>query len=118
MKKQISNWGNYPVIESDEISFVFEDQIQKLIPEKQNIIARGNGRCYGDASLGKTTINTLKYKYSSYVCLVSPSFQSFIILKAELSWNLLLLGCSPFKMPTITLTTQRRIISVVSSTMK
>jgi decaprenylphospho-beta-D-ribofuranose 2-oxidase len=61
MKKQISNWGNYPVIESDEISFVFEDQIQKLIPEKQNIIARGNGRCYGDASLGKTTISTLKY---------------------------------------------------------
>jgi decaprenylphospho-beta-D-ribofuranose 2-oxidase len=61
MKKQISNWGNFPVIESDEISFVFEDQIQKLVSEKKNVIARGNGRCYGDASLGKTTINTLKY---------------------------------------------------------
>src|SRR6476469_2620438 len=61
MKKQIANWGNYPIIETEEISFAFEDQLKSTIPGKNNWIARGNGRCYGDASLGKTTFNTLKY---------------------------------------------------------
>ncbi|MFL5786924.1 MAG: FAD-dependent oxidoreductase [Flavisolibacter sp.] len=61
MKKQITNWGNYPVIEAEEISFSFDGQLEKMLPGKKNFIARGNGRCYGDASLSKTTINTLKY---------------------------------------------------------
>jgi decaprenylphospho-beta-D-ribofuranose 2-oxidase len=61
MKKQITNWGNYPVIEAEEISFSFDGQLEKMLPDKKNFIARGNGRCYGDASLSKTTINTLKY---------------------------------------------------------
>lgn len=61
MKKQIANWGNYPIIETEEISFAFEDQLKSTVSAKNNWIARGNGRCYGDASLGKTTFNTLKY---------------------------------------------------------
>src|SRR5205085_8087628 len=61
MRKQIANWGNYPVIQAEEISFAFDDQLKKIIPGRKKIIARGNGRCYGDASLGETTINTLKY---------------------------------------------------------
>ena len=31
MKKQIANWGNYPVMESDEKSFGFEDQLKSLL---------------------------------------------------------------------------------------
>jgi hypothetical protein len=61
MEKQIANWGNYPVIESNEESFVFEDQLDKLIAKEQPFIARGNGRCYGDASLADRTISTLKF---------------------------------------------------------
>jgi decaprenylphospho-beta-D-ribofuranose 2-oxidase len=61
MKKQIANWGNYPVMESDEKSFVFEDQLNQLIKDNEGFIPRGNGRCYGDASLGSKTISTLKY---------------------------------------------------------
>ena len=61
MKKQIANWGNYPVIESDEQSFVFTDQLAELINDDQSFIPRGNGRCYGDASLSETTISTLKF---------------------------------------------------------
>jgi FAD/FMN-containing dehydrogenase len=61
MKKQIANWGNYPVMESDEKTFSFDDQLEKLVLEKGSFIPRGNGRCYGDGSLGNKTICTLKY---------------------------------------------------------
>lgn len=61
MKKQIANWGNYPVMESDERTFSFDSQLQSLVKESGSFIPRGNGRCYGDGSLGTTTISTLKY---------------------------------------------------------
>jgi len=61
MKKQIANWGNYPVMESEEESFVFADQLAELVKKEQSFIPRGNGRCYGDASLSERTISTLKF---------------------------------------------------------
>jgi FAD/FMN-containing dehydrogenase len=61
MKKLIANWGNYPAVEADEESFVFDDQLDRLIRKEQSFIPRGNGRCYGDASLSGRTISTLKY---------------------------------------------------------
>jgi hypothetical protein len=61
MKKRIANWGNYPVMESDEKSFSFAEQLTGIMQESNGLIARGNGRCYGDASLEKNTISTLKY---------------------------------------------------------
>lgn len=61
MRKKIANWGNYPVLESDEKMFSFTDELQQMVAAKNNIIARGNGRCYGDASLAGNTISTLKY---------------------------------------------------------
>lgn len=61
MKKQIANWGNYPVMVSDERSFTCQEQLDQLIKEDDQFIARGNGRCYGDGSLGSKTISTLKF---------------------------------------------------------
>jgi len=61
MKKQIANWGNYPAMEADEESFVFEEQLDALVQKDVAFIARGNGRCYGDASLSERTISTLKF---------------------------------------------------------
>ena len=61
MKHSIANWGNYPAIESEERFFTYDDQLQQLISKSQQFIPRGNGRCYGDASLAAETINTLKY---------------------------------------------------------
>ena len=61
MKKHIANWGNYPVIETDEKSFSFAGQLAETLSNTDDIIARGNGRCYGDASLSTNTISTLKY---------------------------------------------------------
>ncbi len=48
-------------MESDEQLFSFDDQLQKLVKESDHFIPRGNGRCYGDASLSEQTISTLKY---------------------------------------------------------
>ena len=61
MKKTIANWGNFPVMESDEKTFSFPGQIVDSVQHSESIIARGNGRCYGDASLEKSTLSTLKY---------------------------------------------------------
>ncbi len=61
MKKKIGNWGNYPVMETKEASFSFNDELLNAVAKKESVIARGNGRCYGDASLAAETISTLKY---------------------------------------------------------
>jgi decaprenylphospho-beta-D-ribofuranose 2-oxidase len=61
MKKMIANWGNYPIVETDEKSFSFLEQLKNTVQHTEALIARGNGRCYGDASLEKTTVSTLKY---------------------------------------------------------
>ena len=59
--KKIANWGNYPVIEADERYFTFTDQLRNRVKSSGTLIARGNGRCYGDASLAAETICTIKY---------------------------------------------------------
>lgn len=61
MKKQIANWGNFPAVQSDERSFAFDEQLQQVVASDTSFIARGNGRCYGDASLADVTVSTLKY---------------------------------------------------------
>lgn len=62
MKQLIANWGNYPKMESDVKSFTFTEQLSQLMNSTEHFIPRGNGRCYGDASLAVTTISTLHYK--------------------------------------------------------
>jgi FAD/FMN-containing dehydrogenase len=59
MKKLITNWNNYPVVEAREISFDYEKEIALKLA--QSSIAHGNGRCYGDASLSSEVVNTLRY---------------------------------------------------------
>lgn len=61
MKQLIANWGNYPRMESDVRSFSFTEQLSELMMKTNHFIPRGNGRCYGDASLAQTTISTLNY---------------------------------------------------------
>jgi FAD/FMN-containing dehydrogenase len=59
MRKSITNWNNFPVVEAKEISFDFQkDLVVKLA---HSSIPHGNGRCYGDASLYSDVINTLRF---------------------------------------------------------
>ncbi|HEY0356777.1 MAG TPA: FAD-binding oxidoreductase [Flavisolibacter sp.] len=61
MKKKIANWGNYPVMETEEKTFSFAEQLTDTLEKNGDVIARGNGRCYGDASLSTHVVSTLKY---------------------------------------------------------
>ncbi|SFW32824.1 FAD-binding oxidoreductase [Chitinophaga sancti] len=61
MEKRLANWGNYPVISCDETTFTQVDQVEDMISSHSSIIARGNGRCYGDASLATNSVSTLKF---------------------------------------------------------
>ena len=61
MKKRIANWGNYPVVESEVHSFSFTGELESIMRQPGEKIARGAGRCYGDASLSPSTISTLRY---------------------------------------------------------
>lgn len=57
---KISNWGNYPIINTDFREPSGIDEIAEIIKNTDTVIPRGNGRCYGDASLAETTISLLK----------------------------------------------------------
>lgn len=57
---RLSNWNNYPVIDAEISSPYFVEEIQELLFVGKPIIARGNGRCYGDASLGGNVISMLE----------------------------------------------------------
>jgi decaprenylphospho-beta-D-ribofuranose 2-oxidase len=62
MKKPIANWGKYPVIEANEQSFNFTEQLIDLVGQQNTaVIARGSGRCYGDSALANNIISTLKF---------------------------------------------------------
>jgi FAD/FMN-containing dehydrogenase len=61
MKERIANWGNYPKMEAEVSSFRFEEELLTMLKAGKNGIARGAGRCYGDASLAKEVISTLQY---------------------------------------------------------
>lgn len=60
MKKFITNWNNFPVIEAEEISFDHDRELSQKL-NGHPTIPHGNGRCYGDASLSTSVVNTLRY---------------------------------------------------------
>lgn len=56
--QKVANWGNYPVVEKE---IVAEDQLKNIknyIKSRPQLVARGNGRCYGDASLADHIFST------------------------------------------------------------
>ena len=59
--KSISNWGNYPRIKANLLSFSTEEELKNILQNTSEIIPRGKGRCYGDSSLNTNIISTLKF---------------------------------------------------------
>lgn len=56
--QEVSNWGNFPVVEKEIKSEDSLDKIKEFVRSNHEVIARGNGRCYGDASLGEHIFST------------------------------------------------------------
>ncbi len=57
-KQTVTNWGNFPVVEKEMKSEDSSAKIQEYIRDNYDIIARGNGRCYGDAALSENIFST------------------------------------------------------------
>jgi hypothetical protein len=60
MIKSVTNWGNYPVVQADEFRFSSVTEITSRLGNS-SLIVRGNGRCYGDASLADHIASCLSY---------------------------------------------------------
>ena len=56
---KLKGWGGYPIHETKITTPYFTSDIIKLIKQDE-LIARGNGRSYGDSAIGK--INTISMK--------------------------------------------------------
>ncbi len=58
--QKVTNWGNYPVVEKEMRSDDSFRKIKEFVLNHNEVIARGNGRCYGDSSLGEHIFSTKK----------------------------------------------------------
>lgn len=56
--QKVANWGNFPVVEKEIKSEDTLEKIKDYVKNNNEIIARGNGRCYGDASLSEHIFST------------------------------------------------------------
>lgn len=56
--QEVTNWGNFPIVEKEIKSEESLDKIKEFVRTNHEVIARGNGRCYGDASLGEHIFST------------------------------------------------------------
>ena len=60
----ISGWGGYPIRKTNMVYPTNIEQIQNII-KKSDLIARGNGRAYGDSSINEK--NTISMKYFNHI---------------------------------------------------
>ena len=56
--QKVSNWGNFPTVEKEIKSEESYSKIKNYINNTNDIIARGNGRCYGDSALAEHMFST------------------------------------------------------------
>ena len=65
--RKISDWGNYPVIDAEVNGFDTIEQLQRQLDRPGEVIAYGNGRSYGDASLQNKILLTRRFnKFISF----------------------------------------------------
>ncbi len=60
MSKQYSNWGLFPTVEGEIIQANNRAEVANALLQPAALIARGNGRCYGDAALAPRMLSMLK----------------------------------------------------------
>ncbi len=55
---RLSNWGNYPRIDAEVLSFSSDEEAAAHLPGSPSLIPRGLGRCYGDSALASRVLRT------------------------------------------------------------
>ena len=51
------NWGGFPLVRGNQLETSSLDELKHLSQRQKEVIARGNGRSYGDAGLGETMLH-------------------------------------------------------------
>ena len=65
--RKISDWGNYPVVDAEVSGFDTTQQLRRQLETPGSVIAYGNGRSYGDASLQDRILLTRRFnKFLSF----------------------------------------------------
>jgi decaprenylphospho-beta-D-ribofuranose 2-oxidase len=60
LQQELKNWGNYPTQNAQLFSPKNTEETKQILQKNQRLIARGNGRSYGDASLAEIAVSTLQ----------------------------------------------------------
>lgn len=60
-KVSLANWGNFPTMDALLRSFRSLKEGQVILRDSDSLIARGLGRCYGDASLAPVVVSTVSF---------------------------------------------------------
>ena len=60
-KERLCNWGNFPSIQSEVTTPLFMEDWQEAVSQKEQLLVRGNGRCYGDAALSEQALSSLQW---------------------------------------------------------
>lgn len=64
VEKLLTNWGQFPVRVARSYEFSDKYQLKRIWPQlRSGFIARGMGRCYGDASLASKVLSTRQYEH-------------------------------------------------------
>lgn len=59
-RRTVTNWGNFPRVEATVTETSDKAEIVRLVERSGGLTIRGNGRSYGDASLGENIFSTLR----------------------------------------------------------
>ncbi len=59
-RRELSNWGHYPTTKAEICFPSCEEEVRREVLQQHRLIARGNGRCYGDAALASNVLSTLR----------------------------------------------------------
>ncbi len=58
--RTVANWGNYPSTTAEVATPGNAAEARDYLLSRDQLLARGNGRCYGDAALGPHLLSTLQ----------------------------------------------------------
>ena len=59
-RQKLANWGNYPQRVAEVVTPEQPAEAAEYVLRAPSLIARGNGKCYGDAALGERVLSTLQ----------------------------------------------------------
>eukprot|EP01034_Spumella_vulgaris_P010988 gene10988-13951_t len=87
MKKAVTNWGMYPVVQAEWVQPSLPEEALAVVQGDKPLIARGLGRCYGDSALSDTIVSTLQWnkllhfeaETGTLTCESGVSFEDIIL---------------------------------------